>query len=130
MRISERMRYDQVNQRVHDAKEGNSHAMDRLASQKEITKLSDNPIGASQIIRARDNIMDLRQFQTNIEYSKGFLERSEAALNGITDGLIRAKELAIGMSNDSYDQNSREATSREIRQIVEEVVTNANTTFN
>src|SRR4051812_1619086 len=104
MRISERLRYDLVNQRVHDSKEANAHAMERLSSQKEVTKLSDNPIGATQMMRFRDQILDMRQFQTNIEYSKGFLERSETALNSITDGLIRAKELAIGMSNDTYDQ--------------------------
>ena len=56
MRVSERMRYDLVNQRVHDAKTSNAHAMDRLSSQKEVQKLSDNPIGAAQIIRYRDQI--------------------------------------------------------------------------
>jgi flagellar hook-associated protein 3 FlgL len=124
------MRYDVVNQRVHDAKDQNARAMERLSSQKEIRKLSDNPIGATQMIRFRDGISDLQQFQTNIEYSKGFIERSEASLQSITDNLIRAKELAVGMSNDTYDKNSREATSREIRELMDEVVQIANTTFN
>lgn len=130
MRISERMRYDQVNQRVHDSKEANAHAMDRLSSQKEIQKLSDNPIGATQVIRYRDQISDLQQFQTNVEYSKGFLERSETALQSLADNLVRAKELAVAMSNDTYDHNSRDATAREIREIMDEVVQLANTTFN
>ncbi len=124
------MRYDQVEKRVHDAKTDNAHAMDRLSSQKEITKLSDNPIGASQIIRTRDQIQDIQQFQTNIEYSKGFLERSETALQSVADNLMRAKELSVGMANDTYDANSRDASAREVKEMIDEVVQLGNTTFN
>lgn len=130
MRVSERMRYDQVQDRVHDAKTNNSQAMDRLSSQKEVRKLSDNPVAATQIIRFRDNINDLLQFQKNIEYSKGMLERSETSLQSIADNLVRAKELAIGMANDTYDANSREASAREIREIIDEMVQLGNTSFN
>ena len=130
MRISERMRYDIVNNRVQDAKADNANAMERLSSQKEIQKLSDNPVGAAQMIRYRDDIEGLRQFQNNIEYSKGFLDRSEEALKSISDNLIRAKELAVGMANDTVDKNSRAATSLEIREIIDEVAQLANTTFN
>lgn len=130
MRVSERMRYSNVQRRVEDAKEGNAHALDRLSSQKEITKLSDNPVGATQIIRFRDNIEDTRQFQKNIDYSKGYLERTEGALSSIADNLIRAKELAISMNNDTYDASSRAATAREVREIIEEIVQLGNSTFN
>ncbi len=130
MRVSERMRYDMVQKRVNDSKTDNAHAMERLASQKEITKLSDNPIGATQIVRFRDQIIDMKQFQTNIEYSKGFLDRSEAALQSVADNLIRAKELSVAMANDSYDAKSRDATGREIREMMEELVQIGNTTFN
>ena len=130
MRISERMRYDIVNDRVQDAKTDNANAMERLSSQKDVQKLSDNPVGAAQMIRYRDDIEGLRQYQTNIEYSKGFLDRSEEALKSIADNLIRAKELAVGMSNDTYDKNSRAATALEISEIVDEITQLANTTFN
>lgn len=130
MRVSERMRYGNVQKRVESAKNENAHALDRLSSQKEITKLSDDPIGATQIIRFRDNIEDLRQFQKNVDYSKGYLERTETALGGMAEKLIRAKELAIGMSNDTNDASARDATSREVREIIEEVVQLGNSTFN
>jgi flagellar hook-associated protein 3 FlgL len=130
MRISERMRYDQVENRVHDAKSQNADAMERLSSQKDVRKLSDNPIAATQIIRHRDAITDTMQFQKNIEYSKGLLERSETALGSIADGLMRAKELAVGMANDTYDAKSRDASGREVREIMEQVVQLANTSFN
>ena len=51
MRISERLRYETVSNRINDAKEQNSQAMEELASQRRVEKLSDDPIGASQIIK-------------------------------------------------------------------------------
>ena len=130
MRVSERQRYDLVNRRVDNAKEANAQQMERLASQKDIEKLSDNPVGVKQVLRFRDQLGDNGQFQKNIEFSKGLLERSESSLAGIGENLIRAKELAIGMANDTYDKNSRDAASREIREIIDEVVQLGNTTFN
>ena len=130
MRISERLRYETVAGRINDAKEQNSNAMEELSSQRRIEKLSDDPVGSSQIIRFRDQIENVRQFQTNIEYSKGFLERSEEALQAINNNLIRAKELSVAMSNSTYDPASREATSREIREIMDEIITLGNSTFN
>ena len=130
MRISERMRYDTAASRINDAKEQNAHAMEELSSQRRIEKISDDPIGASQIIRYRDHIENLRQLQANIEYSKGLLERSEEALKGINANLIRAKELAVAMANDTQDGASRQSTGTEIREILDEVVQLGNTTFN
>ena len=130
MRISERMRYGQVERRVNEAKDANARAMDRLSTQKDVTKLSDNPIGATQIIRMRDKITDVKDFQKNVEFSQGFLQRSDTALQSISDSLIRAKELAVAMSNDTYDKNSRDATAREIKELKDQVVNLANTTFN
>src|SRR5690606_10272941 len=110
MRVSERMRYDQVHKRVETAKDLNADALEQLSSQKRISRISDDPIGTTKVVRYRDRIENMRQYQENIEYAKGFMERSESALQGINDNLIRAKELAIAMANDTYGPTSREAT--------------------
>lgn len=130
MRISERHRYDLAGGRIERAKSNNADALDQISTQKRILKLSDDPLAAAQAIRQKDKISSSEQYQKNIMFSKGFMERTEASISGIHDKLIRAKELAIGMSNDTYDANSREAASREIKQIIEEVTSLANTTYN
>jgi flagellar hook-associated protein 3 FlgL len=130
MRVSERMRYDLTEKRINNSKDANAHALDRLASQKQLNNISDDPLGAAKAIDFRNKIENLSQFQTNIEFSKGYLERTESALQNITDNLIRAKELAIAMSNDTYDAASRKATSKEVRELIEEVVQSANSSFN
>lgn len=129
MRVSERMRYETVQARVERAKGENMRQLDRLSSQKDIMSISDDPVGAARSIRLRDRIMNLRQYQKNIEYSKGFIETAEKALSAMSDNLVRAKELAIGMANDTYDASSRDATSREVRELIEELTQLGNTTF-
>jgi flagellar hook-associated protein 3 FlgL len=123
------MRYETVQARVERAKGENMRQLDRLSSQKDIMSISDDPVGAARSIRLRDRIMNLRQYQKNIEYSKGFIETAEKALGAMADNLVRAKELAIGMANDTYDASSRDATSREVRELIEELTQLGNTTF-
>ena len=130
MRISERMRYNVVENRVNQSKDRNAQALERLSSLKDITKLSDDPTGVKQIVRFRERILDKESYRRNIDFASGFLDRSEQAVQGITDNLIRAKELAIAMSNDTYDAQSRDATSREIKEIIEEIVQLGNSSFN
>jgi len=129
MRISERLRYDMTNERVDRAKAGNSAMMEQISSLKKINRLSDDPTGAARVLRGRDRLKALEQFQKNAEYSKGYMERSETALSGIHDSLIRAKELSVAMANSTYGPESREAASREVRELLNTVVSLANTRF-
>ncbi len=130
MRISERHRYDVSNTNIQRAKSENASDLERLSTQKRINAISDDPIGSTNSLTFRDRIGTLKQFQKNIDFSKGYLDRAEMAISTIQDNLIRAKELAIAMSNDTYAWNSREATAREIKEIISEVVQLANTTYN
>lgn len=129
MRVSENQRYTQVESRVQRAKEANANSMDDLSTLKTIREISDNPIGASRAIRYRDQISSMDQHVKNMEMSKGFMQRAEDALQGLSDNLMRAKELAVSMANDTYDAGSREATAREIREIVDEIVLIGNSQF-
>ncbi len=129
MRVSDRQRYDIANSRVNQAKEDNANMLEQLSTQKRINRISDDPIGSGQMLKRRTQINNSDQFQKNIEYSKGYIERTEASLTGIYDFLIRAKELSVGLANDTYDASSRKAASGEMRQIVDGVIGLANSTY-
>jgi len=130
MRVSERQRYDTVGQRIESAKDANKSMLEELSTQKRINVISDDPLGSPKSIRLKEKIGTIGQYQKNIDYSTGFLERSESAVQGLNDNLIRAKELAVAMANDTYDARSREASAREVREIIEEVVQVGNTSYN
>lgn len=129
MRVSERHRFDTVGVRVERAKADNARMLDLLSTQKRVNKISDDPIGASQVIRGKSNIRELEQFQRNIDFAKGFLEKSEMAISTITDNLIRAKELAVSLANATYAQDSKDATAREVAELRRSIMAEANATY-
>jgi len=129
MRVSENQRYKQVEGRVERAKTANARAMDDVSTLKTIRDISDNPVGMTRAIRYKDQISTMDQHVKNMDMSKGFMQRTEDALVSLTDNLVRAKELAVAMANDTYNASSREATSREIREIIDEVVLLGNSSY-
>jgi len=130
MRVSDKQRYAEANHRIDQAKTDNSGTLEQLSTQKRVNRLSDDPVGVGQILRRRNQINDISQFSKNIEFTKGYIDRTEASLQGIHDYLIRAKELAVNLSNGTYAANSREAAGLEVKEIVEGVVSLANSSYN
>ena len=129
MRISDRQRYDLTNSRVDKAKVDNADMLEQLSTQKRINRVSDDPIGMGQALRRKTQISNYDQFLKNVEFSKGYLERTESALTGIHDNLIRAKELSVGLANSTYGSESREAAAVEVKEIIDGVVSLANSAY-
>ena len=129
MRVSERQRYLSSETRVERAKNNNGKMLEQISSQKRINRVSDDPVGMSYAIKQKAQIAGYDQYSKNMTFAKGYLERSEASLRGIQDYLIRAKELAVGMANATYDAESRNVTALEIREIIDGVVSLANSSY-
>ncbi len=130
MRVPDSKRYDMAASRVQDAKARNAKSLEQISTTKRINTLTDDPIGYSSVINLSNTIGNVKQYQRNLNFAKGFVENTELALTGLTDKLIRAKELAVGMANDTYGADSKEAVSKEIGEIMKEVVGLGNTSFN
>ena len=122
MRVSDRQRFSVTESRVAGAKVNNADAQERVTTQKRLNHISDDPVSFAQVIRRRSALNEMEQYQKNIDFSKGYIERAEASLRGISDNLIRAKELAVSLSNGTYDELSRESAGREVKEIIEGVV--------
>lgn len=130
MRVSERQRYETATQRIESAKSNNANALETLSSQKRINRISDDPLGVSKVIRGRERVTSMQQLQKNISFSQGFLERTESAISGIHENLMRAKELAVSLANATYGADSRLAAAREVTQIIKDVTALSNTQYN
>ncbi len=130
MRVSDRQRYEQANHRVDQAKTDNSNMLEQLSTQKRVSRVSDDPTAMAQILRRRTQISNGDQFAKNIEFSKGYIDRTEASLTGIHEYLMRAKELAVNLSSATYAGDSRQAAGLEVKEILEGVVSLANSSYN
>ena len=129
MRISEQQRFNSANSKIERARADNAKALDKLATQKEVTNISDAPQSLHKIFRTTANLSNIENYQKNIAFSQGYLERTEAAIANITDNLIRAKEIAIGLANDTNNAESRRMVAPEIEQLIQDIISSANTTY-
>jgi flagellar hook-associated protein 3 FlgL len=101
----------------------------KAASQREITRPSDDPFKTSQAMGLRSNIGANEQFVRNIQDAQGWQDSTESSLDSITQYIHRAHDLLVEGATDTADPNARLALASEIDQIVQGVKETANGNF-
>ena len=106
-----------------------SKTQSKIASNREISKPSDDPFDASRAMALRQALAATRQQQRNAQDAMGWQEATEQSLGQITDLVHRARELIVRGSTDSADAADRSSIATELEQIIESVKQNANATY-
>lgn len=129
MRVSLRSQYTDF---LYNLQETQSRLMDlniQSSSQKRITKPSDDPIGTGQVMNYRDSISAITQYQSNIGTAKGWLNLADESMLQVSTILIRLKGLAEQGATGTMTESDREATSYEVRQLFDQLVSLSNTQY-
>jgi flagellar hook-associated protein 3 FlgL len=106
-----------------------SKTQSKIASNREISKPSDDPFDASRAMALRQSLAATRQQQRNAEDATGWQDATEQSLGQITDLVHRARVLIVRGATDSSDAADRSAIATELDQIIESVKQNANATY-
>lgn len=106
-----------------------SKTQTKIASNKEISRPSDDPFDASRAMALRQSLAATRQHQRNAEDAQGWQDATEQSLGQITDLVHRARELIVRGATDSADATDRGSIATELEQIVESIKQNANATY-
>jgi len=101
----------------------------QLSSGKEVSKPSDNPLLVSKIMDLNNNILQNKQYNTNISDSLGWVETQDGALSGMNSTLNRIRDLMIYGANGSLSETDRAAINDEVKMKVEELADVLNTNF-
>ena len=107
--------------------EGLAKAQIEIASGKRIQKPSDDPAGLRNSLALRTGIRKTTQFTRNIDNNKIFIQSTDSALQSVSLGLTRAKELAISELGGTSTAQTRGFAAIEIGQIIEQTLEAANT---
>ena len=94
---------------------------------KRINKPSDDPSGITTLMDLNNQITRFEQFKKNIDRGKTLLQGSDSSLNSSTNILVRMKELAIQMSNDTINADDRALAAEEVNGAKETLLNLANT---
>ena len=101
----------------------------KAASNKEISRPSDDPFATAQAMALRQSLSANRQHQRNVEDAIGWQDATEYALMDITESVEKAKSLLVQGGSDSLDQTSRDAVASELEQLIEGIKQTANTSY-
>jgi len=127
MRIADNMLYGQVNDNVSKNRTEMAELQSQAASQKRVTKPSDDPIAASRVLGARVDLVGHKQYLKNLNYAKAFLDFTDQTLGDMTDNLVRVKELAISQAGDAgANEETRRVSATEVKQIFESLISTGN----
>lgn len=118
MRIADKMQFNQVYTNVSKNRSDMADLQNQAATQKRVTKPSDDPLASTRVMNSRTEERGNTQFTKNINQLKNFLEFTDQSLSELSEALIRAKELAISQSSDAgASEQTRRITAVELEQI-------------
>ncbi len=127
MRIADTMKFEQVRSNISKNRSEMSELQNQAATQKRVTKPSDDPVAASRVLATRVDLSGQKQFGKNLSYAKSFMEVTDQSLSELSDNLIRVKELILSQVNDaSASPESRRVVAAELRQVYEQIVSIGN----
>jgi flagellar hook-associated protein 3 FlgL len=100
---------------------------DQLASQKKITRPSDDPVVAMLGLGYRTDLNQVQQYSRNITEVNNWLDSTDDAISQGVKVLQRVRELTVQASNGTYEDSQRSAIAVEVNQMKEQLQTIAET---
>ncbi|MDP9407732.1 MAG: flagellar hook-associated protein FlgL [Actinomycetota bacterium] len=101
----------------------------QVATGQRITKLSDDPVGATTGLRLRGQETDWAAYQRTADDASAILGAADAALQSATSLVSRVNDLAISARNGALGPGERKAIAQEIQQIRDQIADVANTQY-
>lgn len=127
MRISTNQLYDRNIRAIMDNQRGLSETQNELSTGKKLNKPSDDPVGASKVIRLTEELDKLQQYQRNNDFLVNALEQQEVVFESINNTATRARTLILQAGSGALNSSDREAIGIELSQIRDEMLGLMNT---
>lgn len=102
----------------------------QMASQKKITKPSDNPIIAIRALRLRSTLSTVNQYyENNIPDTESWMGITETALKNMKSLMTSAYEQVVYGSTDSLNQDNRKTILKELQELQDQVYCEGNSDY-
>lgn len=123
MRVTDKMGYSQVMGNLQKNRSEMNDLQNQAATQKRVTKPSDDPVASAKVLATRTEDRNSNQFIKNIAQARSFLEYTDQSLGELTEVLMRMKELAIQQASDAGSSSeTRRVTAEEVGQTFNQII--------
>jgi flagellar hook-associated protein 3 FlgL len=127
MRITTNLMFDKNFRSINNSQAELSDIQTQLASGKKLLRPSDDPVGASQVIRLTEEIDKIAQYKRNNDLVTNALELQETSLRSINDVVNRARVLTVQSGNGILSGADKQALGAEVEQLRNQVLDLMNT---
>ncbi len=123
MRVTDKMGYNQVTRNLQKNRSEMVDLQNQAATQKRVTKPSDDPIAAARVLASKTEERASSQFIKNINVARSFLEFSDQSLGELSETMMRLKELALQQANDAgASADTRRVVAEEVLQVFNQAI--------
>ena len=127
MRISNQMLQQSALAGLRARLEALAQAQAASTTGRRIRTLSDDPLGASEVMRLASTLRDVEQYRRNGTFANTRLSAEEVTLNSVVEALQDAKGLAIASASPDPADPTRQAALAEVRNLIQHVISLGNT---
>lgn len=103
--------------------------MNKIASNKNFTKVSENVVDATKVLKLNDQLAQMEQYQSNIQAATDEMNLAYDTLGAITDEITAINSLIVQASDATTTPNSAKAIATEIQQRVATIADKMNTKY-
>jgi flagellar hook-associated protein 3 FlgL len=117
---------DDIQYHLRRQEEGLSNIQSKIASQKRIRELRDDPLAASHTVRYESYLARLERFEKNTLYARDHLRQVDIYMNNAVDVMQRIRELSVQGANGIYTKDDLRNMAVEINELLKELVSISN----
>ncbi|MBQ8476030.1 hypothetical protein IJ531_03110 [bacterium] len=118
MRISDSVLTNMVNGSMTSSYDTYVNTIQRIISNKNFTKVSENPTDATKVLKLDNQLSQLNLYQSNIEAATNEMSYTYDTLGGMQDELSAINSLIIEAANSTTSPESAKAIASEIQERV------------
>lgn len=128
-RVTTGMLKDTMLYNLNTANRKQKRIQNQIATGKKAAFPHQDPSGVVNSMLYKSRLTELSQFKHNIQDGDSRLKFYDAALESTSDILLRLKELSVQAANGTYNANDRKIASREVDQLLHQMIEIANTRY-
>ncbi|MEM9695700.1 MAG: flagellar hook-associated protein FlgL [Myxococcota bacterium] len=127
MRVTNQQRWAFVRNALTTSQNRFDELSNRAVTGLEIESPSDGAASWASVVRRSDRIQRLESRQATVERAQEDLAITEGTLAEANNLMIRVRELAVSLVDDTYSADDRAAAAIEVEELREQMITLANT---
>lgn len=121
-RVTENMKFNMMTNSVSTVQAQYGILMEKLSTQKNINRPSDDPVGMNDILDYRTALASIEQYQSNITDANTWLKLSETNITGLRDIVDQAQSIAISESGASGSAETRATSMTNLSSLIDEAL--------